>query len=318
VNVSVLNIGSRPTFFLLCLSTAFIATVKPGAQVPPRTSAALDGAIEPISINDNRSAAGTLDRGTLTIHLEARTGEWHPEGDGDPSLIVRAFAVEGGRLQVPGPLIRVVEGTVIRASIRNRLDEPLVLHGLYPRPANSARSEDPVVIPSGDVREIQFVAGSPGTYFYWGASSTNVDLARRPAADTQLSGAFIIDPRGTHARDRVLLITGWIGTPMVGGRQVIVERFLINGKSWPHTERLTYDVGDTVRIRVLNVGAAVRSNAPARLLFQDRQSWGRAGRQCVSAEILSTFRKYRAACEWPDIFVDVASDSIRELVVPLS
>ena len=41
--------------------------------------------------------------------------------------------------------------------------------------------------------------------------------------------------------------------------QVTVRRLLINGKSWPHTERLTYDVGETVRLRVLNVGAAVHT-----------------------------------------------------------
>ncbi len=32
---------------------------------------------------------------------------------------------------------------------------------------------------------------------------------------------------------------------------------VMNGKSWPHTERLTYHVGEPVHIRVINVGAAV-------------------------------------------------------------
>ena len=32
---------------------------------------------------------------------------------------------------------------------------------------------------------------------------------------------------------------------------------VINGQSWPHTERLAYTVGDTVRIRVINAGGAV-------------------------------------------------------------
>ena len=31
----------------------------------------------------------------------------------------------------------------------------------------------------------------------------------------------------------------------------------MNGKSWPHTERLTYQVGEPVHLRVINVGAAV-------------------------------------------------------------
>lgn len=32
---------------------------------------------------------------------------------------------------------------------------------------------------------------------------------------------------------------------------------MINGRLWPHTERLYYAVGDTVRMRLINAGAAV-------------------------------------------------------------
>ena len=66
---------------------------------------------ERITIADNRVAAGTVADGTLTIRLEARTGEWYPDRDTDPGVVVKAFAVEGGPLQIPGPLIRVPEGT---------------------------------------------------------------------------------------------------------------------------------------------------------------------------------------------------------------
>ena len=86
---------------------------------------------ERITIADNRVAAGTVVDGTLTIRLEARTGEWYPDRDADPGVVVKAFAVEGGPLQIPGPLIRVPEGTRIRAIVRNRLADPLAMHGLY-------------------------------------------------------------------------------------------------------------------------------------------------------------------------------------------
>jgi FtsP/CotA-like multicopper oxidase with cupredoxin domain len=46
---------------------------------------------------------------------------------------------------------------------------------------------------------------------------------------------------------------------VVDGQDVVVRRSVFNGKSWPHTERLTYDVGDTVRLRLLNVGGAVHT-----------------------------------------------------------
>jgi FtsP/CotA-like multicopper oxidase with cupredoxin domain len=214
---------------------------------------------EQIPVNDNRVAAGTLDGNVLTIQLEARTGEWHPDGDSDLSVLVSAFGIEGGPLQIPAPLIRVVEGTEIRARIRNRLSVPLYVHGLFSRPAASSRTNEVRSIPAGDVGEARFVAGEPGTYFYWAASNTDPQLARRAGSDAPLSGAFVIDPKGTTAADRVLVVTSWNDQPIVDGEQVNVARLVINGKSWPHTERLSYEVGETVRFRVLNVGATVHT-----------------------------------------------------------
>ena len=94
---------------------------------------------ERIALNDNRTAAGTLRDGVLTVRLEARTGEWHPDGDASPGIIVRAFAEEGKPSQIPGPLIRVPKGTEIHAFVRNSLgDSTLVVHGLYTRGAAGA------------------------------------------------------------------------------------------------------------------------------------------------------------------------------------
>ena len=74
---------------------------------------------EQIVTNDNRGSAGVLRNGVLTIRLEGREGEWHPEGDSEAGIIVRAFAEKGRRLLVPGPLIRVPEGTEIHAYVTN-------------------------------------------------------------------------------------------------------------------------------------------------------------------------------------------------------
>ena len=123
---------------------------------------------ERIAINDNRTVAGTLAGGTLTVHLEAREGDWHPDADTDPGIKVFAFAVEGGPLLIPGPLIRVTEGTEVRAFVRNRLEkQPLVLHGMSPRTKGASNATDAITIAAGDERELRFVAGAPGTYYYW-------------------------------------------------------------------------------------------------------------------------------------------------------
>ncbi len=211
---------------------------------------------ERIAINDNRIAAGTLASGTQTIRLEARSGEWRPDGEEQPGVVINAFAIEGRTLQVPAPLIRVKEGTEIRAVVRNALEgAPLYVRGLYSRPGKS--SVEAVLIPSGETREIRFLAGSPGTYYYWAATDATSPMPQRAGRDSQLSGAFVVVPRGGVAQpERVLLIGSWINGGPLGSPDRRI-RFVINGRSWPHTERLNYQVGDVIRMRLINAGAAV-------------------------------------------------------------
>jgi FtsP/CotA-like multicopper oxidase with cupredoxin domain len=225
---------------------------------------------ERIDINDNRTAAGARSGAVFTIRLEARVGMWHPDGDTDPGVAVKAFAVDGGPLQIPGPLIRVREGMEIRAHVRNSLDEDLVVQGLYTR-RGAETAATPLIVPRGEAREIAFTAGSAGTYYYWGATSVETTLPLRSQRDSQLVGALIVDPRdGTPAPDRVLVISNWpatdpaatTGLPPRAGQPaqpvpIVIGRMVINGRSWPHTERLAYKVGDTVRMRLINAGSAV-------------------------------------------------------------
>jgi len=231
---------------------AAVLLVLPGLSEPvPRISPPL----EQIAPNDNRQGAGTLANGTLTIQLEARAGEWHPDGDTSPGIRVNAFGVEGGTLQTPGPLIRVREGTEIHVSVRNRLDTPLVVHGLYSRPAKSDEEAQALTIAVGGTRAVTFQAGAPGTYYYWAASDAAQGITPRPSPVSQLSGAFIVDPAAMESSpDRVLVLTGWITAPGTPERRV---RIAINGRSWPETERLTYSVGDVVRMRVINLSNTV-------------------------------------------------------------
>jgi FtsP/CotA-like multicopper oxidase with cupredoxin domain len=212
---------------------------------------------ERIAVNDNRASAGALAGGVLTIHLDARLGEWHPDRDTDPGIMVQAFAEDGKAPRIPGPLIRVPKGTEIHAFVRNSIpDSTLVVYGLYTR---GSAAGDTVQIKPGQVREVRFVAGVPGTYFYWGTTTGAAGNASR-GVDSQLNGAFVIDT-GTAlgaARDRVLVLGLWSTNttiPAVINRTDLL-RFVINGKSWPNTERLAYTVGDTVRFRIVNTSAA--------------------------------------------------------------
>lgn len=217
-----------------------------------------------VQINDNRRSAGTLDGDSLVLRLRAGRGLWQPEADKGPTLQVEAFGEEEGSLQVPAPLIRVQEGTKVSVSIRNGLETMMRIHGLCARDGTPC---EPVEIAPSDTRTVRFAATGVGTYHYW-ATTTGAPLNFRGSVDTQLSGAFIVDPAGAAPpSDRVFVITEWTSLSLDELRRIAgaedpgetflamnpQRTFLMNGLSWPATERLSYQVGDEVRWRIVNL-----------------------------------------------------------------
>src|SRR5579862_2640269 len=196
------------------------------------------------SINDNRISAGQFTDGILNLHLELRRATWYPESDTGVHKDVYAFAEEGRAPQVPGPLLRVPKGTVIHASLHNSLPEAAKVYGLHRHPGDA---KDAIALAPGESREVQFEAGEPGTYFYW-ATAANRSLDERTGAETQLSGAFIIDPAGVVSDDYIFVVN--IFQPQPPGRFPS-----INGKSWPYTERVTAHLNKSLRWRVINVSS---------------------------------------------------------------
>ena len=210
--------------------------------------------------NDNRRAAGTLDRGTLTLALRAARGRWQPEGQAGPVLDIESFGEVGKALTVPAPLIRVVEGTQIVVLIRNELDATLAVHGLCTRGGTSC---DPLEVPAHQTREVRFRSGAAGTYHYW-ASTVGAPVPFR-----ELAGAFVIDEAASVEPDRIMVITEWTNLTAQQLREIVTAdvptqtfvrfkprlTFVINGLSWPATERFRYELGDRVRWRVINLSS---------------------------------------------------------------
>jgi FtsP/CotA-like multicopper oxidase with cupredoxin domain len=119
-----------------------------------------------------------------------------------------------------------------------------------------------VEVAADSVREFRFTATTPGTYGY-GATLARLrpggTLAQSPTEGSQLVGAFIVDSSGAAAEplDRVFVLTRWaVRNPADTLGPVLFNVAAVNGKSWPHTERLTHTVGDTVRWRVINGAGA--------------------------------------------------------------
>ncbi len=208
------------------------------------------GAPAAIAANPNRTAAGRLAGGVLTVRLVARPGRWSPEEAEGAGLDVEAFGEAGGPLENPGPLIRVPEGTEIRASVRNAIAaETLIVHGLDTRPGSSG---DTVQVAPGATRSVRFAAGAPGTYLYWATTTGAATMKARHGRDSQLNGAFVVDPRGARPADRVFVLSVFDDTVVVAGKRDEYFAVGINGLSYPHTEALTFAQGDSVRWRWIN------------------------------------------------------------------
>jgi len=77
--------------------------------------------------NDNMRPAGRLEGDVLNIRLYAGVGSWRPEGPQGAPIEIAAFGEEGADLSIPGPLIRVREGTTVVLTLRNALGSALFL-----------------------------------------------------------------------------------------------------------------------------------------------------------------------------------------------
>lgn len=240
-----------PRRWLPPLTALVLAGCAAGADTP-RPGA---GLAQPATPNDNREAAGTLRGGVRTVQLEARLALWQPDADVDSAVTVQAFAEPRRAPSIPGPLLRAEQGRELRVTLRNLLaDSTLVVHGL--RAGRTA--EDTVQVAPGATREVTVRTDVPGTYLYWG-STTGTAIDQRWDRDGQLTGALVIDSAGVapDPRERIFVLTlidiyPDSGDPRRRNTKEDIWEVAINGRSWPHTERLAYTVGDTVRWRWVN------------------------------------------------------------------
>ena len=242
---------------LVASSLAVTAAGNPVFGIAPAVAPGL------VAANDNRKSAGMYVGDTLMLRLTLATVAWHFLGENDPALTVAAFAEEGKTPTIPAPLLRVRTGTPIHVMIRNTFDDTLIVRGLSER--NPA--VDSIILLPRTTREVTFSRAKAGTYQYW---ATLAEWQRnfpfplqahhhglmRPRFDSQLTGAFIVDPPGPIPNDRIFVLTETVdqAPPVRNDHRGMPGREFtaINGRSWPYTERLHYAVGDTIHWRIIN------------------------------------------------------------------
>jgi FtsP/CotA-like multicopper oxidase with cupredoxin domain len=153
--------------FAIHAAPAWCELVEPPARVVP---------------NDNRRSTGTLRDGVVELALEARPATWYPSGQAGRPVPAFAFAEAGGPPRIPGPFLRVPQGTELSISVRNSIPEgrwiglppenrrnestssvtgaALYVHGL----TAGTGGDDLLVVPYGETRDVRFRAGNPGTF----------------------------------------------------------------------------------------------------------------------------------------------------------
>jgi FtsP/CotA-like multicopper oxidase with cupredoxin domain len=228
------------------LCVGLIAAAGPISPVAPR-------ALDIVQANDNRTPAGELRGDTLDVELEVRMGSWRPEADSGPAIEVAAFAEAGKAPQIPGPLIRVKEGTTISATVRNALtDSTIAIFGLL---SQAAGVKGTLTLRPGEARQVRFTATTAGTYFYRAVLGKHTPDRQINDEREQVAGALIVDSPGAPTPDRIFVINVW-GTRVdsVNYRPNDYRNAItINGRSWPYTDRIEASTGDTLHWRVINL-----------------------------------------------------------------
>lgn len=205
--------------------------------------------------NDNRIPAGELKDGVLSLQLEIVEATWYPMQEGGQSIRVYAFAEKGKPPQIPGPLIRIPQGTDVRITLRNTSSAPMFVRGF--------RTPQPVPVAPGGTNQLRFVASAPGSFYYSARSckssiyeigvlpiTEDLPMGEPPfGIESQLEGGLIVDPPGVPATDRIFIITAWMSGVITPPFREVVA---INGKSWPFTERLSYRTGDSAHWHLIN------------------------------------------------------------------
>jgi len=247
---------------------------------PPRLPLPRPAANAPVAeVNQNRVPGGRLAKGTLTLALDVVEAAYRPEGIDDPVVRILALAEPGKTPQVPGPLLRAPVGTTVRLTLRNTSDSALTFSGF--RQLLKA-DDDTVQLAAHASRELTFRLDAVGTYAYWGVLKGEKTFEDRSWLDSQLNGAFVVDPAGTDpatATDRIFVISEWFHDY---ADRAFESALTFNGRAWPHNERITLAQGDSVHWRFINLAAtasgAIAQSRPASSSCRTCRRCGSAGR----------------------------------------
>src|SRR3984893_8212128 len=186
-----------------------------------------------------------------------------------PRKVIETFGYNG---TVPGPLLRLREGSQVSIDIRNDtdIDDIIHWHGLYvPSMADGAMEEgSPMVERGGGTQRYTFKAKPTGTRWYHSHDMAGIDLTRSLYAG--LYGFLIVEPAndpGRYDQEVLLAAHHWEGTwvsmqdirrgpPPDNGLEVMYASASFNDKMLGHGEPVRVREGQRVLFRLLNASAS--------------------------------------------------------------
>jgi FtsP/CotA-like multicopper oxidase with cupredoxin domain len=225
------------------------------AAIPSTEGDTLQGpAPRPVDIarfHDNEAPAGVVEDGVLRIAMRAVDAAWHPYGEDEAGAQLPAFAEEGKGPTIPAPYLRAELGQTVDVTIENTLDSLLVVYGFGER---RTAPLEPWLIEPGERATRSFVADAEGSFYYFAKVGEYVEDPAEAMGQARLrslfmSGAFVVrGPEMLEPIDGIMLLG-------VYAHRQGPALLTMNGRPWPYTKRLQYEMGDTVRWRILNTSA---------------------------------------------------------------
>ena len=170
--------------------------------------------------------------------------------DPKKEVTVWAYALKGGLPSVPGPVIRVNKGDVVRAHFTNTHNLPHTLHFHGEHPFNMdgngqrAMGTEQLQMP-GESYTYKWVAEDPGFYFYHCHFNTAQHI------DHGMYGLFIVEDPAWPRVDQEF-ITVWDEWDITGDGRY--DTHTINSRSAPHFIPFNAKVGERIRIILANIG----------------------------------------------------------------
>lgn len=177
-----------------------------------------------------------------------------------PQRIVRTIAYDG---KVPGPLLRMTEGSTVTVDVINETGNPEMVHwhGFHiPPEVDGAHEEGTPMVQPHDRRRFVFTPGPSGTRWYHAHAAAGHSLNK--GAYTGQFGMAIIEPRENPARydaEVPVVLHEW--DPFFSSDRdmdVDYRTFSVNGKMLGAGEPIRVKAGQRVLFRALNASATIQ------------------------------------------------------------